>query len=92
MFGAFGGAVAATSVTFVSAAAEAAGVREKLGLTKRVVASRDTRTVDKTMLVHNGYLPDIEVDPETYEVRVDGCLITSTPARELPMAQRYFLF
>ncbi|MCA9517951.1 MAG: urease subunit alpha, partial [Myxococcales bacterium] len=92
MFGAFGGATAATRATFVSGAALAAGVGDALGLRSRLVACRGTREVRKRDLVHNDYLPNIEVDSQTYEVRVDGELLTCEPARVLPMAQRYFLF
>ena len=92
MFGALGGARHATSVTFVSSVALAGGVAERLGLAKRVVAVRGTRTVRKRDLVHNGALPAIEVDPQTYEVRADGQLLTCEPAETLPLAQRYFLF
>jgi urease subunit alpha len=92
MFGALGGARAATSVTFASQAAVAAGLRERLGLHKRLVPVRNTRSIRKADLVLNGYRPRIEVDAQTYEVRADGRLLTCEPARELPLAQRYFLF
>ena len=92
MFGAFGGAVGATSVTFVSKAAEAAGIAEKLGLGKRTVTVNGTRALRKTDMRLNDYLPKIDVDPETYEVRADGQLLVCEPASVLPMAQRYFLF
>jgi urease subunit alpha len=92
MFGAFGGAAAAGSLTFVSQAAEAGGVRERLGLQKTVSAVRGNRRVTKKDMVHNAYLPRMEIDAQTYEVRADGQLLTCEPARELPMAQRYFLF
>jgi urease subunit alpha len=92
MFGALGGARHATSVTFVSSIALAGGVAERLRLAKRVVAVRGTRTVRKRDLVHNAALPTIEVDPQTYEVRADGELLTCEPAATLPLAQRYFLF
>ena len=64
----------------------------QLGLDKRLVAVSGTRTVTKLDMVHNDYMPKIEVDPETYEVRADGELLTCEPAEVLPMAQRYFLF
>ena len=92
MFGAFGGATASTSVTFVSAAAASAGVGEAYGLTKPLVAVRDTRKVRKADMVCNAATPRIEVDPQTYDVRADGELLTCEPAATLPLAQRYFLF
>jgi urease subunit alpha len=92
MFGALGRACASTSIVFVSRAAEQAGVGRTLGLGKRVAAVRGTRAVRKKDLVHNDYLPHMEVDPQTYEVRADGRLLTCEPARELPLAQKYFLF
>jgi urease subunit alpha len=92
MFGAFGSARSATNVTFISGAALEAGVPEALELRKRIVPVRDTRSVRKRDMVHNDYLPEIEVDPETYEVRADGELLSCEPAALLPLAQRYFLF
>jgi urease subunit alpha len=92
MFGAFGSACAATSVTFVSKAGLASGLRERLGLAKRLVAVQGTRAIRKADLLLNNYQPKIEVDAQTYEVRADGQLLTCEPARELPLAQRYFLF
>jgi urease subunit alpha len=92
MFGALPGGAAATATIFVSQAAEAAGIASKLGLRKRVTAVRGTRQVSKRDLVHNDYLPKIEVDAQTYEVRADGQLLTCEPASVLPLAQRYFLF
>jgi len=92
MFGGFGGATAATSITFVSQAALAAGVAAKLGLKQRVAPVRNCRHLTKKDMIHNSATPEIHVDPETYEVRVDGKLITCEPARVLPLAQRYFLF
>jgi urease subunit alpha len=92
MFGAFGRAVATTAVTFVSAAALAAGVPARLGLRRGTLAVRRCRSLGKRDMVHNDALPRIEVDAETYEVRADGVLLTCEPARVLPMAQRYFLF
>ncbi len=92
MFGAFGGAVSATSLTFVSKAALEAGIGEQLSLSKGLSAVKGTRTVKKSDMVLNDYCPDIDVDPETYEVRADGQLLTCEPAEVLPMAQRYFLF
>ena len=92
MFGALGAARAATSVSFVSQAALADGLGARLGLRKRLVAVADTRGLRKGNLVLNDYLPHIEVDPQTYEVRADGQLLTCEPAAVLPLAQRYFLF
>jgi urease subunit alpha len=92
MFGALGGARHATSLTFTSRAALEDGVPERLGLAKRAVAVGGTRAVRKRDLIHNGALPVIEVDPQTYEVRADGELLTCAPAATLPLAQRYFLF
>jgi urease subunit alpha len=92
MFGALGGARAATSVSFVSKAGLESGMRERLALGKRLVAAQGTRSVRKRDLVHNDYQPRIEVDPQTYEVRADGLLLVCEPAKVLPLAQRYFLF
>jgi urease subunit alpha len=92
MFGALGAARAATSVSFVSQAAIAGGLGERHGLKKRLVAVSGTRHLGKRDLVLNDYLPQIDVDPQTYEVRADGQLLTCEPARVLPLAQRYFLF
>jgi len=92
MFGAFGGALHATSLTFVSAAALADGLPQRLGLAKQPEAARNTRSIGKADMIHNAALPVIEVDPQTYQVRADGVLLTCEPAAELPMAQRYFLF
>jgi urease subunit alpha len=92
MFGSFGLATAATSLTFIAQAALDAGVPEQLGLRKQAAAVRGCRTVGKADMVHNDATPAIEVDPESYEVRVDGELLTCEPAEVLPMAQRYFLF
>jgi urease subunit alpha len=92
MFGAHPCAAASTAVTFVSAAAAADGLGERLGLRRRLVAVQGTRRLGKTDMVRNDLLPDIEVDPETYEVRVDGQPVHAEPATELSLAQRYFLF
>ena len=92
MFGAFDRACQATSVTFVSGAALEQAVGQHLGLRKRLVAVRDTRRLTKKDLRLNDATPRIEVDPETYQVRADGELLTCEPASVLPMAQRYFLF
>ncbi len=93
MFGQLGGALAATCITFLSAAAMEDGLGPRLGLRRHLSAVRDTRGgIGKRSMIHNDATPNIEVDPETYEVRADGVLLTCEPACELPMAQRYFLF
>ena len=92
MFGAFGRAPFATGLTFLSRAALEDGVAARLGLQKRVVAVKNCRGLTKRAMVGNDYCPRIEVDPETYQVRADGQLLTCEPARTLAMAQRYFLF
>jgi urease subunit alpha len=92
MFGAFGKALTASSVVFVSKAAARGGLRNQLGVEKTFVAVERTRTISKASMVHNHATPDIKVDPETYEVTADGELLTCAPAEVLPMAQRYFLF
>jgi len=92
MFGSFGGALAQGSLTFLSQAGIAAGVPARAGLRKTVAAVQGCRTVTKHDMVHNDWLPKMEIDAQTYEVRADGQLLTCEPATELPMAQRYFLF
>jgi urease subunit alpha len=92
MFGAFGKALTASSLVFVSKAAVRAKLGDKLGVEKELVAVEKTRSISKKSMIHNDATPDIEVDPETYEVRADGELLTCAPAEVLPMAQRYFLF
>ena len=92
MFGAFGGALARGSLTFMSRAAVAGGLNDVLGLHKQVAAVKGCRTVKKQHMVHNAYAPKMEVNAQTYEVRADGVLLTCEPATVLPMAQRYFLF
>jgi urease subunit alpha len=93
MFGAFGKALTASSVVFTSAAALAAGLAQKLGVEKTLLAVEDTRAgISKASMIHNCATPKITVDPESYEVRADGELLTCAPAEVLPMAQRYFLF
>ena len=92
MFGAWSPRRTGTSVHFVSAASVALGIGDRLKLGKPLVAVRGTRTVTKRDLVLNDYQPKVEVDPQTYEVRADGQLLTCEPAVELPLAQRYFLF
>jgi urease subunit alpha len=90
MFGSFGGATAATSVTFVSQASLDEGVQQRFR--KKAVAVANCRKIGKKDMVHNSATPEIQVDPETYEVRADGELLTCEPAHVLPLAQRYFLF
>ncbi|MFK7836147.1 MAG: urease subunit alpha [Sulfitobacter sp.] len=92
MFGAFGGALTQSSVSFISAAAQADGLRDQLGLAKQTIAVRNTRDISKADMRLNDATPQIEVHPETYEVRADGALLTCAPADVLPMAQRYFMF
>jgi urease subunit alpha len=93
MFGAFGKALSQSAITFVSKAAYEAGIAEKLGLDKVVLPVENTRGgIGKKAMILNDATPDIEVDPETYEVRANGELLTCEPATVLPMAQRYFLF
>jgi urease subunit alpha len=92
MFAAFGGAMAASCLTFVSAAALEDDIGTKLKLSRPLSAVSNTRSIGKSAMIHNDALPVIEVDPETYEVRADGVLLTCEPASVLPMAQRYFLF
>lgn len=92
MFGAHGGAVQRTCLTFVSGVAYEQGIAKRLGLQKTVLPVRRCRDIGKRDMVHNDALPKIEVNPETYEVRADGELLTCEPASVLPMAQRYFLF
>lgn len=93
MFGAFGKAVTTTSATFVSKAASDLGVREALGLSKALLPVEGTRgNLTKSSMKLNSWLPEIDVDPETYEVRADGELLTCEPAETVPMSQRYFLF
>ncbi len=92
MFGALGRAVSATRVTFVSQAAMNTGLEEKLGLRSRLVACKNVRSMRKKDMKLNDYCPNITVDPETYEVHVDGVLLTCEPLSELPLAQLYHLF
>ena len=92
MFGAFGGALKSSSITFVSNAAFKLGVAKKYGLQKIVAPVKGIRKVRKQNMVLNGYMPHMEIDAETYEVRADGQLLICEPAKVLPMAQRYFLF
>src|ERR1043166_4091732 len=92
MFGAFGRSLTASSVVFTSKAAVRANLGKKLGIQKELVAVSNTRKINKKSMVHNDATPDLSVDPETYEVRADGELLTCAPAEVLPMAQRYFLY
>lgn len=92
MFASYGGSRHATSLTFISQAAAEAGLPEQLGLKKKIAVVKGCRDVQKTDLIHNDYLPSIDVDPQTYQVKADGVLLWCEPAEVLPMAQRYFLF
>ncbi|MBW7473823.1 urease subunit alpha [Paenibacillus oenotherae] len=92
MFGGFGKAVGSGSITFVSQAAYDSGIAAELGLNKRIEPVKGCRSITKKDMIHNGATPKIEVDPETYEVKVDGVPAVCEPAEVLPMAQRYFLF
>ncbi len=92
MFGAYGGALARTSLTFVSQAGLDAGIAARFGLQKRLVAVRGCRSANKAAMKLNDYAPRMEIDAQTYAVRADGQLLTCEPAHSLPMAQRYFLF
>jgi urease subunit alpha len=92
MFGAYGGAMNSSCITFMSQASLDLGVPGKLNLQRRTVAVKNTRNIGKADMVHNSSTPHIEVDPQTYEVRADGVLLTCEPATSLPLAQKYFLF
>ena len=92
MFGAYGGALARGSLSFVSQAGLNAGIQARYGLSKQVSAVKNIRGIRKQHMVHNSYLPTMEIDAQTYQVRADGQLLTCEPARSLPLAQRYFLF
>ncbi|MBH2036626.1 MAG: urease subunit alpha [Pseudomonadales bacterium] len=92
MFASYGGSLHSTSLTFISQAAQEAGLPEALGLKKKIAVVKGCRDVQKTDLIHNDYLPQIDVDPQTYQVKADGVLLWCEPAETLPMAQRYFLF
>ncbi len=92
MFGSYGGMLHATSLTFISQAAMDLGVPEQLGLKKQIGVVKGCRSVQKSDLIHNDYTPQIDVDPQTYQVKADGQLLWCEPADVLPMAQRYFLF
>jgi len=92
MFGGFGLAAAKTSIAFLSQAAIDAGVQESISLQSNPMSVKNCRNIKKSDMVNNNYQPNIEVDPQTYEVRADGELLTCEPAAEVPLAQRYFLF
>ncbi len=92
MFGAYGGALHRGSLTFVSQAGLNAGIKERFGLNKSLSAVKNIRGVRKQHMIHNSYLPTMEIDAQTYSVRADGLLLTCEPATVLPLAQRYFLF
>ena len=92
MFGAYGGALQRGSLTFVSQAGMDAGIQTRFGLGKTLAVAHNVRGVRKQHMVHNAYLPHMEVDAQTYSVRADGQLLVCEPATSLPMTQRYFLF
>jgi len=92
MFGAFGGALHKTCVTFVSQAAAGKNIAQEYGLQKIILPVKNCRNIGKKDMVHNDSTPEITVNPETYEVTVDGQVLTCEPATVLPLAQRYFLF
>jgi urease subunit alpha len=92
MFGSFGGSLTRSALTFVSNAGLKAGIGERFGLQKPLSVAHNIRSVRKQHMVHNDYLPHMEVDPQTYAVRADGQLLVCEPATSLPMTQRYFLF
>jgi urease subunit alpha len=93
MFAGFGKSITRSSVTFVSQAAVANGLKERIGVDKDMIAVSNTRGgISKASMIHNDATPKIDVDPELYDVRADGELLTCEPAHVLPMAQRYFLF
>lgn len=92
MFGAFGGAMNKTTLTFMSQAGIDQGVHEQLGLKSQIAAVKNCRSVTKSSMILNDYMPEISVDSQTYEVKADGVTLTCEPASELPLAQKYFLF
>jgi urease subunit alpha len=92
MFGSFGRSLHKSSMTFISQACLAAGVPERYGLQKTIGVVKNNRSITKRSMIHNDYLPKMEIDAQTYQVRADGLLLTCEPAKSLPMAQRYFLF
>ena len=92
MFGSFGGAIAKTSLTFVSGNGLKNDIRSRFGLQKSLSAVKNIRGLGKKDMIHNHYLPVMEIDAQSYAVRADGQLLTCEPAVSLPMTQRYFLF
>jgi urease subunit alpha len=92
MFGSFGRSLSKSSLTFVSQAALGLGIDSKFGLQKQLAIVKNIRQVSKRDMVHNHYLPKMEINPQSYEVRADGILLTCEPAASLPLTQRYFLF
>jgi urease subunit alpha len=92
MFGALGRARHQTGISFVSQAAVEAGAVEKIGIRKRAAAVSNTRKINKQSMIHNHWQPEVEVDPQTYQVRADGELLVCEPVKVLPLAQKYFLF
>ena len=92
MFGSFGSSLTQSSITFVSKAALALGIKDKFALKKQVTVVKNIRQVRKADMIHNGCAPAMQIDAQSYEVRADGELLTCEAATVLPMAQRYFLF
>ncbi len=92
MFGSFGRSLHKSSMTFISQAGLAAGVPERYGLQKTIGVVKNNRSITKRSMIHNDYLPKMEIDAQTYQVRADGLLLTCEPAKSLPLTQRYFLF
>jgi urease subunit alpha len=92
MFASYGNALYRTSITFVSKTAFELGIPQQLNLQKMIQPVEHIRSLSKNDMVYNNAMPKIDVDPQTYEVRVDGTFITCEPAEVVPMAQRYFLF
>ena len=92
MFGAFGRSLENSAVTFVSQASFERDIGSKLELRKKTIPIKNTRSINKSDMVYNNLCPTVEVDPETYEVKANGEILTCEPASKLPMAQRYFLY
>jgi urease subunit alpha len=92
MFGSFGKSLTRSSLTFMSQLAIDQGMPDRYGLQKQIAVVRNIRKLRKSHMLHNGYTPEMQINPETYEVRADGRLLVCEPAKVLPMAQRYFLF